>query len=126
MKAKNFGAPSVAAPVGNGRMDTRTVQGVSAALGGVRGASPSDPESCAPAAGPQGPAALASLARKVCPNWMRPTGDAHYRDVLRALQAAYQLGANPPKVGRCPDCAPEFTECWNDGSQCRKKPASPL
>lgn len=25
---------------------------------------------------------------------------------------------------RCEDCAPEFTECWNDGSKCRKRPNS--
>jgi hypothetical protein len=25
-------------------------------------------------------------------------------------------------VNHCEDCAPEFPECWNDGSKCRKKP----
>jgi len=29
-------------------------------------------------------------ARKVCPNWMSPEGDAHYRDVLKALEAQAQ------------------------------------
>lgn len=24
----------------------------------------------------------------------------------------------------CIDCAPEFIECWNDGSKCRKRPNS--
>lgn len=22
----------------------------------------------------------------------------------------------------CPDCSPEFTECWTDSSKCRKQP----
>lgn len=25
----------------------------------------------------------------------------------------------------CDECAPEFTECWNDGSKCRKRPQEP-
>lgn len=25
----------------------------------------------------------------------------------------------------CDDCAPEFTECWNDGGKCRKQPRAP-
>ena len=26
------------------------------------------------------------IARRICPNWMSPTGDAHYRDVKNALE----------------------------------------
>ena len=25
-------------------------------------------------------------------------------------------------MSHCDDCAPEFAECWNDGSRCRKQP----
>lgn len=27
-------------------------------------------------------------------------------------------------IEHCDDCSPEFTECWNDGSKCRKRPSS--
>lgn len=29
-------------------------------------------------------------ARRVCPNWMSPEGDAHFRDVLKALEEQAQ------------------------------------
>lgn len=31
-------------------------------------------------------------ARRVCPNWMSPEGDAHYRDVLKALEDQRRQG----------------------------------
>lgn len=31
---------------------------------------------------------LTAIARRICPNWMHPTGDAHYRDVKRELERA--------------------------------------
>jgi hypothetical protein len=27
----------------------------------------------------------------------------------------------PPTSEHCADCAPEFSECWNDGTKCRKR-----
>ena len=35
---------------------------------------------------------ITQLARSVCPNWMSPTGDAHYRDVKKALETAWRQG----------------------------------
>jgi hypothetical protein len=32
-------------------------------------------------------------ARRVCPNWMSPEGDAHFRDVLKALEDQRRQGA---------------------------------
>jgi hypothetical protein len=37
--------------------------------------------------GTEGPISEATrMAREVCPNWMSPMGNAHYRDVLAALE----------------------------------------
>lgn len=35
---------------------------------------------------------LSQMARKVCPNWQQPEGDAHYRDVLKAIADAHLAG----------------------------------
>ena len=29
-------------------------------------------------------------------------------------------------MSHCDNCAPEFSECWNDGTQCRKQPRNLL
>jgi len=32
------------------------------------------------------------MARRVCPNWQQPEGDAHYRDVRKTISDAYLAG----------------------------------
>lgn len=41
---------------------------------------------------------LVGLARRVCPNWQSPTGDAHCKDVRRILEEAYDLGFDRGKA----------------------------
>lgn len=41
-----------------------------------------------------------AAARRICPAWQMPHGNAHYRDVLKALEAqraAAPLPVPPPK-----------------------------
>ena len=44
-------------------------------------------------------------------------------DTRHAQACAARSGGQCAIPTHCDDCAPEFFECWNDGSRCRKLPA---
>ena len=41
---------------------------------------------------------LTAIARRVCPEWMKPEGHAHYCDIKRALKQAYEMGRLEPNL----------------------------
>lgn len=59
--------------------------------------------------------ALSRLAREICPNWMHPTGDAHYRDTKRALEMAYNMGFLDGE--KSPNASPSANGANNEGGK---------
>ena len=69
---------------------------------------------------------MSALARRYLPPGAPASSPANSTEPALAMAASHGAPASSPALRttpHCDACAPEFTECWNDGSHCRIQPA---